>query len=306
VRKKIIITLLIICSAGTIFVLIVINNILPYAGIMPRRLIVQTPVEQLKNNILFKDYNLLAKPLQVKTSDAILLKGYFVYATVDTSNTTIILLHGIGNCKENQLGRAQMLADAGFNSVILDLRAHGESGGKYCTFGYYEKEDVKLFVNEIFKINKNSVVGIWGKSLGGAIALQTMAMDDRIGFGIIESTFDEFNKVALEYGADYLLGYKIKWLTNYVLNKSGAIAHFNPNDIKPVVAAKSTTKPVLFIHGDADHKIPIEFNRNNYNAVKNSAKVWITVPGAGHHDVGAVGGDALNDAILKFVARRSR
>jgi pimeloyl-ACP methyl ester carboxylesterase len=305
VKKILIVILLIFFIVGVISVLIAINHILPYAGILPRRLVVQTPVEQLESKILFKDYNLLAKSLQIKTTDNVLLKGYFTYATTDTANTTIILLHGIGNCKENQLGKAKMLADAGYNSVVLDLRAHGESGGKYCTFGYYEKEDVKLFVNEIVKINQNSTVGIWGNSLGGAIALQTMAMDDRIGFGIIESTFDEFNKVALEYGADYLLGYKIKWLTNYVLNKSGAIAHFNPNDIKPVVAAKSITKPVLFIHGDADHKIPIEFNRNNYNAVPSNQKEWITVKGAGHHNVGAVGGEALNDAILKFVVQPS-
>lgn len=288
------ILLLVIASISSIFI---INNVLPYVGIVPPRLVVEASPE---------DYGLLAKKLQVKTADNFLLKGYFICTSQDTAKAIIILLHGIGDCKENQLGRAKILAEAGYNSVVLDLRAHGESEGKYCTFGYYEKEDVKLFVNEITKINKNTSIGIWGNSLGGAIALQAMSIDNRITFGIIESTFDEFNKVAIEYAADYSFGIKMKWLTNIVLAKSGKIAHFSPADVKPVIAAKSITNPILFIHGALDHKIPIEFNRNNFNAVQSKEKAWITVKGAGHHNVSAAGGKDLNEKILGFVAQRLR
>lgn len=285
---------LVISSAATIFV---INNILPYA--------VMTPCRSVSTAIP-KDYGLLSKKLQIKTTDDLLLKGYFTYQDSFITKPTIILLHGIGDCKEKQLGRAKMLAEAGYNSVVLDLRAHGESEGKYCTFGYYEKEDVKLFINEIIKINKDNPIGIWGNSLGGAIALQAMSIDNRITLGIIESTFDEFNKVALEYAADYSFGIKMKWLTNFVLAKSGKIAHFNPDDVKPVIAAKSITQPILFIHGDKDSKISIEFNGNNYNAVQSKDKEWITVKGAGHHNVDVVGGEDLKNKVLAFVAQRLR
>ena len=68
---------------------------------------------------------------------------------------------------------------------MLNLRGHGESRGTYCTFGYKEKYDIVSVIDEIMldkRLSKN--IGIWGQSLGGAIALQTMAIDKRIKYGV--------------------------------------------------------------------------------------------------------------------------
>lgn len=297
----ILITLFILGSLATVFI---VNNMLPYAGIMPRRIIATESPALFDGKILPKHYGLSSKIIWLKTSDNLLLKGYFIQTNEAIAKATIIILHGIADCKESQLGRAKVLADSGYNAVVLDLRAHGESEGKYCTFGYYEKEDIKLLVDEILIINNRIPVGIWGSSLGGAIALQAMSIDKRINFGIIEGTFDDFHKVAVEYGADYLFGIKSKWLTNVVLAKSGKIAKFNPHAVKPVVAATQITNPVLFIHGDADGKIPITFNKNNFNATNSRDKAWITVKGAGHNNVGKIGGENLKDQIMKFIYKQ--
>ena len=58
---------------------------------------------------------------------------------------------------------------------------------------------------------------------------------------------------------------------------------------------------MLLIHGDADEKIPIAFNRDNFQALKTSDKTFYTVKGAGHEDVQAVGGADYQKKLLDFL-----
>jgi fermentation-respiration switch protein FrsA (DUF1100 family) len=144
-------------------------------------------------------------------------------------------------------------------------------------------------------------MGIWGASLGGAVAIQAMANEPRISFGVIESTFDEFEKVAAEYGADWMFGLKNAWLTKHVLEKSGEIACFDPFSVKPVEAAAQIDRPVIFIHGDADDRIPIAFGEQNYLACRAALKRWMVVEGAAHNDLWRVAGGQLRQNIAAFL-----
>ena len=86
----------------------------------------------------------------------------------------MILIHGIGGNKESYLGLAKRLSSLGVASVMFDNRAHGQSGGKYCTYGFEERNDVSKIIDYILEKKQNSSIGIWGNSLGGAIAIQSL------------------------------------------------------------------------------------------------------------------------------------
>jgi pimeloyl-ACP methyl ester carboxylesterase len=281
----------------------VVENVLPYAGIKPYRMVPAENTWRFPKGYLPENYGLHGREFSIETKDSLTLKAWFFPANGDSAKATVIVLHGIGTCKETQFGRAKILTDNGFNAIALDLRAHGESGGDYCTFGFYEKNDLVTAVDSALQIG-GKPVGIWGASLGGAIALQAMGLDGRIAFGVIESTFDEFEKVAEEYGADWMLGFRSKKIVERVIAKSGQIAHFDPKAVKPVEAAAKIDRPMLFLHGDADDKIPIEFNRRNFEAVESSEKQWITVEGGGHSNIWKFGGDELEQQVLTFLARQ--
>lgn len=283
-----------------------VENVLPYAGIKPYRMVPAENTWRFPKGFLPENYGLHGQEFTVRTQDDLTLRAWFFPANPDSAKATVIILHGISACKETQFDRARLLTDNGFNAVAVDLRAHGESGGDYCTFGYYEKYDMQAVLDSVEVMTGGKPVGIWGASLGGAIALQAMAFDHRIVFGIIESTFDEFEKVAEEYGADWMLGLRSKWVVDRVIDKSGAIAHFDPKSVKPVEAAAAIDHPVLFIHGDADDKIPIEFNRRNYEAVRSPEKQWITVAGGGHNNIWNVGGANLNRQVSAFLKQQPK
>ncbi len=284
----------------------VIDNVFPYMGIKPWRMVPSENTWRFPQGYSPENFGLKAKKISISTPDGLTLKAWLVSSNLDTTYAVVVQLHGISNCKETNFPRAKILADSGYASLLLDLRGHGESEGEYCTFGFKEKYDLKAVADSLAKMMPGCPIAIWGASLGGAIALEAMAVEPRYSFGIVESTFDEYPNVFAEYGADYMLGFRPQWLFNRVLHKSGEIAHFDPYAVNPVVSAAQIDRPVLFMHGDRDARIPMSFNKRNYDAVKNDGKVWVTVHGGGHTNLWSVDGAHLKTVVNTFLAARRR
>lgn len=277
----------------------VVENVLPYSGIKPYRVNAATLAE-FKNGTLPSDYGLDYEPFDVMTPDSLTLRGYFIKA--DNPFATIILLHGIADCKEHFYPFCQQLKEIGCQTIIFDARAHGKSDGQYCTFGYFEKKDIATFIDSLKHKNIKQPIGIYGNSLGGAVALQALGENSDLKFGIIESTFDEFSKVALEYGEDFT-GLRSETLTNHVLTKSGKIAHFNPFEVKPVASCAKINCPIFMAHGIDDNKIPISFGERNFNNLKTTDKQFIRVQDAGHFDLHEKGGTAYWEKMKQFILK---
>lgn len=279
----------------------VVESVLPYAGIKPMRRKAEDLRWMLPLGTEPENYGLKTQAISIQTPDSLRLSALLAESNTDTTLATVVLLHGISACKEVDFERAKLLADLGYASVLLDLRAHGESGGDYCTFGYHEKNDLRAVADTLDARFPKRPMAVWGASLGGAIALQAMAADPRYAFGIVESTFNEFEKVAAEYGADWMFGLRSQWLTHRVLEKSGKIAHFDPFVVKPVEAAAQIDRPVLFIHGDKDARIPMWFGQQNYEACPAQGKRWVKVPGGGHSNLWRVSGEQLRREVTGFL-----
>jgi uncharacterized protein len=278
-----------------------VENALPYYGIKPWRLVPAEHPWRFPRGSAPNDYGLRGQNISIETRDSLTLSALLIESNRDSTRATVIVLHGISSCKETQLGRAKVLADAGYASLLLDLRAHGQSEGDYCTFGFYEKYDLQSVLDTLLVRFPQRPVAVWGASLGGAVALQAMGLDQRFAFGVVESTFDEFENVAVEYGADLMFGIRSRALTRHVTAKSAGIAHFDPAAVKPVESACRITCPVLFIHGTDDDKIPISFGRRNFDATQSAEKQWIEVGGGGHNDLWRVAAETLPGQVSQFL-----
>ena len=281
-------------TLGIISVILFEEMAMPYIPITPwKRTGAETP----------ESYGLKYDSLAVEVEKGFILRGYFIHSVLQNPLGTMVLLHGIGSCKEANLGFSRILADNGFNVIIYDQRAHGKSGGQYCTFGFYEKEDVSKYVDIAVAKYPDLPVGIHGASLGGAVALQALEHDKRLKFGIIESTFNTLENVVIEYGRGYFK-FRSRWLAQRVLTKSADIARFKPFDIKPIESCRNIEQPILMVHGDMDEKIPLEFNKDNFAALKSVDKEFYEVKGAGHNNVGEMGGDAYLKKMMTFLNRQ--
>ncbi len=268
-----------------------INHVLPYAILQPHR---QT------SNVMPDDYGVSFNYADVWTTDSIMLKGYYIHSTLDTSYGTIILLHGIGAGKEHMLSLAADLAQRGINTVVYDARAHGISGGQYCTYGYKEKQDVSNIIDHIQQHYPSQHIGVWGQSYGGAVALQTLAIDQRLDLGIIESTFSDFRTIVFDY-KKRISGIGIHWLADAVVNRAGEIAEFEPDSVKPGESAKQIYQPTLIAHGDADVHISVNYGIANYNNLPASNKELVIVEGGNHYNMHQQGGEEYRQKLLKFI-----
>ena len=108
---------------------------------------------------------------------------------------TIILCHGFAGVKELLLPNfASKFIEEGYAAFIFDYRGFGESDG---TEGQViPEEQVRDIRNAITFIRSQDEVdcnriGLWGTSLGGANALITSAVDDRIKALCVQITFGD-------------------------------------------------------------------------------------------------------------------
>jgi len=104
--------------------------------------------------------------VQLLTKDSLSLEAWYIPA--DSSRGTVILIHGLGGNKSSVLKQAHEFRHLKYNVMLVDLRAHGRSGGSITTMGFRESEDVKLAYEYILKRGEKNIV-LYGISLGSVV-----------------------------------------------------------------------------------------------------------------------------------------
>lgn len=281
---------------------LLIFRIGPHAILMPRRISAERLAQRYPDGFTPEARGLLADPFNVQADPDVLLRGWFVHTRAEHPLGTMILLHGIGGCKEQLLSLAKDLAGHGFSCIVYDSRAQGRSGGLYCTYGYYEKRDVSTVLGEAVRRYGTSVqpFGVFGNSFGGAVALQAMAADKRIRCGVVESTFATLREVIHDYMEQYT-GIPFRFVSSGALWRAGRIASFDADDVQPEIAARRIEQPILLAHGQKDECISIEYGRRIFEKLGSDDKTWYQVPGAGHDDFADTAGPAYRQCMLAFL-----
>lgn len=212
---------------------------------------------------------------------------------------SVILIHGIRSNKETLYKKAVWLNSNGVNAFCFDLRAHGESEGEYCTYGFYEREDVKI-LSEIVGEQDSLPLGVWGESLGGAVALQTLACAPEIDFGIIECTFADLNTIIHDYFQRYFI-VDFYYPVEYLVGRAESLANFSVDSVKPAECAKHINVPIIVLHGTDDKNINFENGRMIFNNISSSNKYFKPIEGAGHATIWSAHSNTAYAAIETFL-----
>jgi len=290
--SKILIFVIIIFLIG---VIISIEFIAPYAVLQPSR------CKRSDKGITPKSQGLNYSVFNVITDDSIQLKGWFIYADPETAKGTVILLHGIASCKEHLLGAAKMLTSQNYNTILYDSRAHGESEGDYCTFGYFESRDVSNYIDHaLIRFDSIEPIAVWGNSMGSAVALLAMETDKRIVCGIIESTYATLEELARDY-MKRKAGIGFKFLSDKILKRAAEIANFQVIKVKPEESAKQVKQPILQIHGEKDKNVSFEYGLRIFNNLSSTHKEWYPIKNGDHDNLWKAGGETYKTKILEFL-----
>jgi len=297
--KKIIRILLYTFSILLLLGIIAAWIILPDIILKPYRASLTVVRNTFPDGITPDVYGMSYEDCDIITSDNVKLEGLLIHAD-SIPKANIILIHGIGAYKEIFFHLAKRLSESGFNVLLFDLRAMGQSGGEYCTYGFLEKQDVKQYTDSLISKFPNLPVGVYGTSLGGAIALQSLSNDPRLQAGIIECTYDKMYKVVRAY-TERFLGFSFNPMADFALWRAEMKAGFDSDEMNPVLHATKIHQPVFIAHGDRDIHIPMEYGKNNFDALLSSEKRFCIVAGADHNGIGKFGGKDYEGAVSEFL-----
>jgi alpha-beta hydrolase superfamily lysophospholipase len=187
----------------------------------------------------------------------------------------VVYLHGLGDNRASGIGIAQHFTALGFDVLAYDSRAHGESGGDACTYGFYEKKDLSGVLD---KLDAGPIVA-FGISLGAGIALQAAADDPRIALVVAVAPISDLRTAARERAPFFASRGNIDEAFR-IAEKQAA---FRADDVSPVAAAARIRAPVIVLHGADDHETPPAHSQRVYQALAGPKKL-VMVPGAHHND----------------------
>jgi uncharacterized protein len=261
-----------------------------YSSIRPPKIISSLTPRELK-----MDY----QDVSFKTADGLTLRGWYIPSTKRTEKT-LILLHGYPADKGNILPALAFLHE-NFNLLLFDFRYLGKSEGSYSTAGAKEVEDL-LAAIQFLKSRGVKEVGVWGFSMGGAVALMAIEKAPEIRAVISESSYASLADMAFELLRIPVFNYPIAYLVGLWAKLFLGI---DVRDASPADRIRNTTIPILLIHSSADAVIPFSHARLLQQALaKNpNAEFWFHEDFA-HGQLASDYRGRIRDFFLKHLSER--
>lgn len=244
-------------------------------------------LNNLKINISDNHKDIEENIIEIYSKEGFLLKGHLVEPIKD-GKKYIILVHGYTANYYYYIPYINFYKRLGYNVLLVETRAHGNSEGKYCTYGYYEKDDLNRWIEYLDNKYENLEIGLHGQSMGGATVLLTGVENPRVKFVIDDCGYTDGKEII-----KYQIGKK-KWvpfsLVYFLLDiKAKRRCGFKFEEVSPREEVLKSKVPVMFIHGDKDETVPVEMSIDLYNERKNPLDDLLIVKGAIH--LGAYGMD---------------
>ena len=261
-----------------------------------QNIIKSNQTKEMKKGEKFKNTTSSA---EIKSNDGLKLKAKYKIQKKQT-NKWVVLIHGYKSNNDNMMSYAEKYYKEGYNVLLPNNRAHGNSEGEYIGMGWLDKEDISCWIDWIVKNDPKSKIILHGVSMGGATTMMTSGdnLDNVVGYiedcgytsvwDIFESELDKrFSLPAVP-----------------ILNISSTVANlkagYDFTEASSLEQVKKCKKPMLFIHGGKDDFVPTDMVYEVYN-VANCKKDLYIVEQAGHAEAKDYDPDAYWDKVFNFI-----
>ncbi len=219
----------------------------------------------------------------ITSFDGLRLHAKF-YAASERKAPVQIMFHGYKSSAERDFcGGLREGIDGGFNVLLVDQRAHGESEGKYLTFSVNERFDCLSWASYAAERFGNDVkIYLYGISMGAATVLMASALPlPKSVSGIVADCGYTSPKAII---CSVLRDHHVPAAPVYAVARLGArlFCSFDLDSASAPDALSRSHIPVLFIHGDDDRFVPCRMSRENFEASAAEHKKLLIVHNAGH------------------------
>ncbi len=201
----------------------------------------------------------------------------------------VILFHGYrSSAARDNAGGYKTAKALGYNVLLVDQRAHGDSQGRTITMGVKERYDCLEWVSYVVRnMGEDIKILLMGLSMGASTVLMTSELElpENVCGIIGDCGYSDIKEILSCVGAKVKLPFHIKLPKKviYFLTRMGAILYgkFDPEAASPQKALRHCRLPVLLIHGEQDQLVPLSMSWDNYNACSAKKEILI-IPDANH------------------------
>ena len=247
-----------------------------------------------------------AKEIDILSKEGFLLHGYEVKNLIKRTEEWVILLHGyMGNSAE-MVKAAKKFIQMGCHVLLIDLRAHGKSGGKYIGMGWKDKNDLLEWINYVRLKYKHSHIILYGISMGAATVMMTagenlpknvdMCIED-CGYTSVEEEFNSLLQSIHPWIKTFLIkaiSFVTKLRIGYTFKEASCLKQLKKSKI-----------PILFIHGSRDRFVPFVMLEQLY-LVANGKKQKLIIKNASHAESMKMNSQLYWNTVENFVKRYSK
>lgn len=217
--------------------------------------------------------------IHITSYDSLKLHAYYIPSFDKKSTNLAIIMHGYQSKATDMIIIGQMYAKMGFQVILVDQRGHGKSEGDFTTFGFYEKYDLKKWINHALRTYGSDLrILIHGVSMGAATTMMATGLDitKNVKFLVLDSGFTNVKRTFLNANKNKLLRFFFLGLDVIIYTRHTFILE----QVRPVKYMRKNAIPFLIVQGELDKAVPVAMaerlhnvsiaNRKNVHIVKNS------------------------------------
>jgi hypothetical protein len=209
------------------------------------------------------------------TADGLELMAW--YRPASGERPTIVYFHGNGGNIAGRGYKVKPYLDAGYGVMLAEYRGYGGNPGSPHEAGLYADGRAALDWLAVQGVSPERLV-IYGESLGSGVAVQ-LARERAPAALVLEAPFSS----AVDVAASAYWFLPVRWL---IKDRFDSVAKIG-----------AVRAPLLLIHGERDHVVPVRFGRRLFDAAA-EPKEAIFLPQGGHNDLPDHG---LMPAVLEFL-----
>lgn len=205
------------------------------------------------------------------STDGNTLSGWYLPAAAAASGkqqgVTIVLTHGLFRSRYEMLERGLALWRAGYGVLLYDLRRHGRSAAEFSTIGYDERHDVAAAFRFVRGREPEHRVVLMGVSMGAAATLLAASEigDEKLLAVVAESSFLSFTDTVYHHISRLRIppsrhgrGLPVPTFpfAPVLVKFTAWRLNFASDDYDLLRAVRKISRPILFIGGTEDERMP--------------------------------------------------